>query len=703
MALDFSQFTSTPAGYATPEQLASMREYAKLLQKQSVESPVRHWTQGVAKMVDALMGGYVGNRADAQQREALKQGAEATVPTFGTDQPAAPAAPAEKPAARTSYAPEATGDDAVAKSGGGTEAEASALGGIESGNRYDKLGPVITNGGMYHGDRAYGRYQVMGKNIPEWTQQVLGRRLTPQEFLASDQAQDDVFNAKFGEFKNKYGSPEEAASVWFTGRPLGKGGAGASDQLGTTGSGYVSGFAKALRGKRAEADGAPADALAFAGQPVASDAPVPFPGGATGPAPAAGDGAPALTPDGQAMVSALAPPGAGEARPGATGPGGTKVAQAGEWGPPVVPPSLVPHRTMYSRGQVMQIMQNPYVSDAQKKMVTEAYTQQFQPIQMPVTGGTVLINPANPAQQKFIPTLEKGSVKAGGIEMPAFSTVDPYGKSVTQLPTTGGGGSGRGAGGDTTSLPGLMEMDTAHRAEVRGAEETAGELSKAKAKPVAEAIETGHTAQNATKYLDLMEQVGKVPDAANINSGPHAKTFLQLKQVAKDLFGYDAGGVAPAEAIEKFNGFLAAQGAKELTSRPTQFDFKVFLERNPGIDVSKEGRQLLIDGLRQAYKQDIELSKMASRVKDPGSWADARDKYMTDHPIKILYRGREVTSDAAIPDLQGIKQPPIAVPNTRSLEYLRNNPDKVDPKTLRSDFDAMYGAGAADKYLNKGK
>lgn len=93
-----------------------------------------------------------------------------------------------------------------------------AISNIESGSRegnYGVIGPPTKNGG-----RAYGRYQVMDFNIPSWTREVLGREYTPQEFLADPAAQDAVFDAKFGSYIQRYGSPQDAASVWFSGRPL---------------------------------------------------------------------------------------------------------------------------------------------------------------------------------------------------------------------------------------------------------------------------------------------------------------------------------------------------------------------------------------------------------------------------------------------------------------------------------------------------
>lgn len=96
---------------------------------------------------------------------------------------------------------------------------ADAIRSVESNGDYSAMGPVVTNGGMYDGDRAYGAYQVMGRNIPSWTREALGYELTPEEFLADQSAQDAVFQHRFGGYMQD-GGFENAASMWHSGRPL---------------------------------------------------------------------------------------------------------------------------------------------------------------------------------------------------------------------------------------------------------------------------------------------------------------------------------------------------------------------------------------------------------------------------------------------------------------------------------------------------
>jgi len=86
----------------------------------------------------------------------------------------------------------------------------------ESGGNYGALGIWLNM--SYGRDRAYGRYQVMGNNIPSWTKQYLGHSLTPQQYLNDQSAQDKVARGRLKELFDKYGA-RGAASAWYSGSP----------------------------------------------------------------------------------------------------------------------------------------------------------------------------------------------------------------------------------------------------------------------------------------------------------------------------------------------------------------------------------------------------------------------------------------------------------------------------------------------------
>lgn len=200
------------------------KKLAAMLMQQGVDtSPVQHWTQGAARMAQALVGGNM-MQAERDADESANRNAMAALLGGGQapqSNPPTPMQPQAQPAS------------------GGPETWANAISGIESGGKYDALGPVTKTG-----DRAYGKYQVMGANVPQWTKAHLGQEMTPEQFLANSQAQDAVFKGQFGQYAQKYG-PEGAAKAWFAGEG-GMNNPNARDQLGTTVAQYGQKFTNGL-------------------------------------------------------------------------------------------------------------------------------------------------------------------------------------------------------------------------------------------------------------------------------------------------------------------------------------------------------------------------------------------------------------------------------------------------------------------------
>lgn len=144
------------------------------------------------------------------------------------------------------------------------EAAAKAIRTIESGSaggNYLARGPVLASG-----DRAYGAYQVMGENVPSWTERWAGRAMSPAEFLANPAAQDAVFKGQFGSYVGKYG-PTGAAQAWLGG-PGSVGNLDAADVNGTTVGGYGGRFGalyQQFAGAGTAVDGLSKSATATAG------------------------------------------------------------------------------------------------------------------------------------------------------------------------------------------------------------------------------------------------------------------------------------------------------------------------------------------------------------------------------------------------------------------------------------------------------
>lgn len=158
--------------------------------------------------MDAL-GAFGQGLLSLSQNRKINPNQLLVAPQQPQQQPMPAVAPQSFSGVNESYTlPENGVDDAVARL-------MRAIGHVESGNKYSIMGPRTRTG-----DRAYGQYQIMGANIPSWTREVLGYSMTPDEFLQNPQAQDAVARAKLGGYLNRYGNINDAASMWFSGRPF---------------------------------------------------------------------------------------------------------------------------------------------------------------------------------------------------------------------------------------------------------------------------------------------------------------------------------------------------------------------------------------------------------------------------------------------------------------------------------------------------
>src|SRR5215831_3276773 len=122
----------------------------------------------------------------------------------------------------------------------------NAIAGIETGGRrnpYAVIGPqtVRRNGTV---DYPIGRYQIMASNVPQWSQAALGQTMSPQQLIGNKDAQDAIFNHRFGQYVNAYGE-NGAARAWFAG-PGGMNNLNATDRLGTSVGGYGQAFMRNL-------------------------------------------------------------------------------------------------------------------------------------------------------------------------------------------------------------------------------------------------------------------------------------------------------------------------------------------------------------------------------------------------------------------------------------------------------------------------
>jgi len=453
---------SDPSNYATPNELAQQRLYAQALLQQGmgpIPGPAVSPFQGLAGVLGTYNATRLLNRAAQQERFNNMAGAREQ-PTTGGGDPSGPLS-MPPPSGSSGYA-----DD--------SDKYGAAISKQEGTGSYNQKGnPTVW------GDRAYGKYQVMGKNIPTWTQEVLGKSLSPQEFLNSPPAQEAVFKTKFGQLAQKYG-PEAAARAWYAGEDH-MNNLLATDVNGKTTVGdYGKNFMKAL---------------AFNGEPAGPAAP--------GAAPAPTGGVP---PDALALRAGGGPGGVPVPSTAPSLTAGTN-PQTGQ------PIGALPLRTQVTDKQLHAILSNPAAPDWMKQNISELYQSQNQPVAAQGMGGTWVASPGQPPH--FVPQLLTSQQKGpGGSEQTIYQYPDERGQlhQLQQGPT--------GAPAQTPVAPADVPSVLKYNEEPPAQ----GPLSALPPQNAAQAIEAALTKQGAPQPA-TNAPTGALPMAApDTGAAPNAPT-----------------------------------------------------------------------------------------------------------------------------------------------------------------------------------
>jgi hypothetical protein len=443
--------------YPNPWQQQQAQEYIKLLQNPAQAqlkfgSPLQGINYALRQGLSALNSGGMG-----QQMQAARQGLTADA-LSGMPQGYIPG---QAPPG-TNQGRENAPSDTSSASPDGALAHSSKGGSNAKGNNaldqfvIDKMMPATKtqeSGGNYHNvtttknkqgqpQSALGAYGIMDFNVGPWSKELLGREVSPQEFLSNPGLQDAIYRGKMAQYVSKYGV-EGAGRAWL-------GGEGAvnhperTDPLGTSVGSYGQHTARlvnkgvmpselAIAGAPSPGmpSAPPSSLLAFNGQPADIG-----PGGAGqaainmalqgGTKPlestppmqlAAGRGAPGVAAPAPPPIRPLPGP---QVVPGAAGPPNQV---------PAPPPGAVPPVSTFTKEQLARILSAPEgaIDPALKAAALQYYMgTQVNPRSVPVTGGHYVVSPDGKTQW-YVPDLQKGTAKAGDVEAPLYQTLPPLG------------------------------------------------------------------------------------------------------------------------------------------------------------------------------------------------------------------------------------------------------------------------------------
>lgn len=292
------------------------------------------------------------------------------------------------------------------------------------------------------------------------------------------------------------------------------------------------------------------------------------------------------------------------------GPGLGITTKVGDPSPEGALTGPLPHRLTISREQLFKVLANPMASPEIKKMATEAYYQQRQPLEVAGTGGTWIVDPNNPRNARWRPDLQKGTLKAGDIETQTFGGLQPD----QTYKSFGGLGQGNSTQPDSGGLPaGIKKMyqeGTDLKADRDAAEELAKKSSESYVKLNDQISSSG---REAAISQPLIEKALRIVESPKFYSGIGSDAVLAFKKL-ESVFGKDA---AAAGQMELFKKIISGQQLSELKAKlqglgqVRNMEMALVDKASANLDNTKAANRAVLDVTFRTQKLMMDLAAVA--------------------------------------------------------------------------------------------
>lgn len=617
-------FADDKGQLATQDQIDAHRKIAQAMIASGLDtSPVQHWSQGAARLLNAVAGNMQMDRA-GKEAIALANNRGAAIGAAHRDLQGPPMGSYAAPGNSGVGQPQPPVQSAAAPSGapGNPQAYRDAVASIESAGsgNYSAIGPTNPKLGP-----ALGRYGIMEGNLAEWSKAALGHEITADQFLADPAAQDAIFDNRFGGYVKQFG-PEGAAQAWFAG-PGGVGKTDRKDVLGTDVGTYGRRFIAAINGQPQATAPNPVQQVAMGGSLGASQ---------QGQSPQ------------QPMNASYFPPAPASDRP------------------PVGSYAAVGPRSGADMAQVYKDLYAPGVTDEDRRNFAPMIAAQMSPYGFTtLQDGTVLRTNARAGSAEKIYSAPKyQAIENQDGTKSIVNYNDP--NSVAEY--------NRSHGGQT--------LPNGHvTAQQLFGTKNPGEMAEAYTKVRNDAVDQGKPIPNYQEWMDNYRKEGTINSQSAYQSTTgkdlgervgelikgHAayneqlQAIHQMQAVLPEIYTGAGGnlslqarkaiqGVAQAfglsnedvnDAISGTEGFqkvalkLAGAQAKALGgSRGTNFELDQYVKNNPGILLSQEGNDVMLNIMEQQARQNIDKSDIATHGVAQGLKPDGLIKQLDDYDSK---------------------------------------------------------------------
>ena len=400
----------------------------------------------------------------------------------------------------------------------------------------------------------------------------------------------------------------------------------------------------------------------------------------------------------------------------------------------VIPPGLVPHRIPVTRDSFVNTAASQRLTPEMKKLVTDQYYGQRQPLQMAIPGGAVLINPRDPTQQmpmydigeseveakgakikqkyqmvpdgkggfvqKIIPRVEPGEPASRGAPAPASKASTPPSLddvpgilqyAPTEEPPPGMLGAKPPVGAQTAQLPPVLDrmIDAVTEKEISQKQREHINVKDFDSfdKKYTTVTNAGEDAAKLSPMISLARQAIEDP---KYYSGIGADLVVNYKRLMAQV-GSDPNAAAANELFDKITsgailGDMRAtlQGLGQVRVAEIDLLSKAMANRYNSVPANRA----VLDLMERTHKQASFLSDRASDYREGWRWDDKGKPYKTGEAP--TYAGLSTTLKKFIE-----KMPTL--PKEKILEYNRlfdkEGYDSEKYKSIRADL----GSAASGK------
>lgn len=193
---------------------------------------------------------------------------------------------------------------------------------------------------------------------------------------------------------------------------------------------------------------------------------------------------------------------------------------------------------------------------------------------------------------------------------------------------------------------GALEGDVAAANDAKKAAATG--IVKKNQDALSKTADTLNDAQTLGRNVQLLKSIEGSGDLDNVTTGPLADRFREAKTAVNNAFPgvVDQKSLAAADTYRKVSTLMASNLAKTLTNRPTQYDFKTFLNQAvPNFSTSPQARKSVLAIYdMQAQEAQAKAAIAQDTFQSGGTLKDYNTKmneWYDQHPFNLEYNGKQ--------------------------------------------------------------